>query len=125
MRQHRTTTLGRRVERTFAGAICALVMGGVAACPDSESNSGQITSEQAMADAAAVFEADLASGGTGESASRLVQRWIRMEGVDATRSDSGQHVWVYSVSDPTSAQIAEIRDTLSNSLMVDNVRRTR
>ncbi len=116
------STAGVRPRGVGAIAVIVLLTLGAAAC-GSRTHSSSITSNQAMADAKVIWQADLRPSTTGATAAHLTQHFIRIDGVGATRGDSGQHLWVYSTSSPTPAQISAISHQLWSAVAVDSVRR--
>jgi hypothetical protein len=60
-------------------------------------------------DARVVLQADLRPDATGMTAARFARKFTDLEGVAGTRSDAGQHVWVYSTPDATDSEVTSAR----------------
>ncbi len=83
---------------------------------------GSVSSNQVQRDAEVVLRADLRPGSTEETAARIVRRLVDFDGVAGTRGDSGEHVWIYSTTDVTAAQITTIRKGPNGISSVSSVR---
>jgi hypothetical protein len=107
--------------RLLVVATACLVSYGTVACGGSE----VMSVDKARRQAEAVLRADLVTGSTGKETSRLVQSLIAAPGVAATRGDAGEHVWVYTTPDVTSAQIQRLHARLVSQPLVTDVSRLR
>lgn len=124
MKQLRSNALRQKMLHVVVGVVAGVLSLGVIGC-SSEGRTGSVSSVQAMAEATVVWRADLRQGTTAQVAVALTRRFIEYGGVAATRGDNGQHLWVYSTSQPTVEQIAAISRGLSRTLRVDSVHRLR
>jgi hypothetical protein len=72
-----------------------------------------------------VLQGDLRRGSTGKTAARLAQRFIDLKGVASTNGDTGQHVWIYSTPDATTAEIRAAMSALRAEPSVVRVEKLR
>jgi hypothetical protein len=102
-------------------ALVAVTLSAGAAC----SGASSVSSVEIQRDAKVVLRADLRSGTTGETAAKIVRRFMRVEGVWGTRGDRGKHVWVYGTTDVTPEQVKSLQRQLEGVATVESVTQLR
>ncbi len=108
--------------RVGTGAALAALLLATSGCGGSSSSTSSGDVER---DARVVLQADLQPGSTGRTAARLAQKFIDLQGVAGTRGDGGQHVWIYSTPDATSADVNAALSAMHAEPSVGSVERVR
>src|SRR5262245_24354603 len=94
----------RRVPRVVV--LVSALMVAAAGCGG---GAASVSSDQIRREAQVVWRAELQPGSTGQTAARIVQTLIDVDGVWGTHGDDGQHVWVYSLAHVSPRQMGQIR----------------
>jgi hypothetical protein len=119
----RRSRQAERMRNLLAMALVGVALATGSACGGGEASS--VSSDEIQRDAKVVLRADLKSGTTGETAAKIVRRFISVEGVWGTRGDDGKHVWIYGTTDVTSEQAKSIHRQLEDVSSVESVTQLR
>ena len=111
----------RRVPRVVVLASALIV----AAAGCGGGGAASVSTDQIHWEAQVVWRAELRPGSTGQTAARIVQTLIDVDGVWGTHGDDGQHVWVYSLAHVSPRQMGQIRQRVERVPAVVAVTRVR